>query len=96
MSQISPNSVVQRATRILFSRVDDQMLAVDAEEGECYSLNETASAVWTMLERPVTVNVIVEKLCADYAVDPATCTADLVELLEALCDAKLVKADDVT
>jgi len=41
-AKIHSGSIVQRAKEVLFSRLDDELLAIDAQAGFCYALNETA------------------------------------------------------
>ena len=40
---IHPDHIVQRAKEVLFSRLDDELLAIDAQAGFCYALNGVRS-----------------------------------------------------
>ena len=89
-TRIHSGSIVQRARNILFSKLDDEMLAVDGEGGYCYSLNKSAGRVWELLAAPISVESVCELLCKDFDVDHETCERDVIELLQHLCEDGLV------
>jgi hypothetical protein len=85
------NSLVQRAPNITFEPFDNEWLAIDGVSGFCYSLNDTAGRVWAGLEAPATVQAVAQQVCARYAVDAATCQADVLALVEQLLEYQLVQ-----
>lgn len=87
---IDSGSIVQRIGKVVFSRLDDELLAIDAEASECFSLNQTAGQVWEMLAQPVSVATICSRLCQEYAVEAAVCEREIVTLLQALQQAGLI------
>lgn len=92
--EISADSIVVRNADILFSRVDNELLAINVESGFCYSLNDTAGRIWALLEAPVFVGELSARLCKDYAVDEETCLQDTLELLRELHKDELVRLGD--
>jgi hypothetical protein len=88
---INLNSIVQRGKDIPFSQLDDELLAIDAQAGYCYSLNETAGRVWDMIATPMSLGAICAQLRREYAVDEPTCRREVTALLQGLCDAGLVQ-----
>ncbi len=88
---LQPGTLVRRAKELLFSQLDNEMLAVDAQAGYCYSLNETAGKIWGLLEQPTTLHDLCIQLRRAYSVDEATCLSDTVEILSKLHDAGLVE-----
>jgi len=88
------NSIVQRAKDVPFSQLDDELLAIDAQAGYCYSMNESAGRVWELIETPVPVSTVCARLRQEYVVDGATCLDQVVALLQGLCDAGLVMTSD--
>ena len=87
-------SVVCRAKEVLFSRLDDELLAIDSQAGYCYSLNETAGMVWDLIAEPMRIRDICTRLGEHFRVDEAECLADVIELLQGLYHADLVKIGD--
>lgn len=88
---LQPDSLVQRVARATFEPFDDEYLAIDAESGFCYSLNETAARVWEAIEAPAALGALCDAVCAQYAVDAETCRADVLELVQQLQDFGLVR-----
>jgi PqqD family protein of HPr-rel-A system len=80
----------RRNREILFQLLDDELLAVDAESGYCYSLNESAGRVWKIMEQPMRLAAICAQLRREYRIDEATCLAEVSALLEGLRQAGLV------
>lgn len=90
-ARLSPDSLLHRSPRIVFEPFDNEWLAIDGEAGYCYSLNATAGHVWRLIETPLTLRALVEQMCPRYAVDPATCQADVEALIQQLLEYGLVQ-----
>ena len=93
-NKMNATTIVQRSKDILFSQLDDELLAVDAESGFVYSFNESAGRVWELIESPTPIGAVCAQLRKDYAVDEATCERDVIALLQGLYDAGLVQVND--
>ncbi len=91
---IQPNTVVRRVKDILFSQLDDELVAIDAQAGYCYSLNETAGRVWELIAAPISLSAICAQLCREYRVDEATCLREVSAMVEGLRKAGLVQIGD--
>ena len=86
-----PTTHVQRSKDIAFSQLDAELLAIDAQAGYCYSLNETAGRVWDLIAAPTSIETICAQLRKEYAVDDVSCLREVTALLQGLCDAELVQ-----
>jgi hypothetical protein len=84
------HTVIQRARDVAFSQLDDELLAIDVDQGHLYSMNETAGDVWAAISEPIAVDTLCAGLTARYAIDADTCRRDVVNLLEWLREAGLV------
>jgi hypothetical protein len=96
ISCLDPRSIVSSATEIPFSRLDDDILAIDQNAGYCYSLNASAARVWDLILTPTSVGSICATLCGEFAVDHETCLRDVSDLLGVMREAGLVKVTDAT
>jgi hypothetical protein len=56
-----------------------------------YTLNETGSFVWELIEKGVPYSQIAESLCGEYDVPPAEAMEDLSNFLESLREANLIQ-----
>ena len=88
---IGPSTLLHRAKDMPFSQLDDEFLAVDAQAGYCYALNETASRVWDLLAEPVSFGDLCTRLCREFAVAEAVCAREVKGLLRGLHEAVLVQ-----
>jgi len=91
LANIHSGSIVQRAKEVLFSRLDDELLAIDAQAGFCYAMNDTAGRVWDLIATPTPVDAVCARLREEYAVDEATCLGEVIALLQEWCEAGLIE-----
>ena len=92
---IHAESIVTARRDLPFSRLHDDLLALDAQKGYCYSMNASAAGVWELISQPITVRAICAALCATYTVDSETCLRDVVQFLSAMRDAGLIQLQEV-
>ncbi len=88
---IEATSVVERKTGVMFSRLDDDLLALDPKAGCCYSLNAPAARIWELIDSPTPVSILCDRLIDEYEVNRATCLGDVIELIDELRAAELVR-----
>jgi hypothetical protein len=91
-----PSPVYKRAVETLEARIGDELVAMDAERGDCFGFNEIAAAVWRMLETPKSIEDLQETLRREYDVSGERCAADLRSLLDELVANQLVITDGDT
>jgi hypothetical protein len=80
----------QRAATALWSPVGEGVLVMDVEIGKYFSMNETASEIWRMLERPITLGKMVEQLRARFDIDADACCAKVTCFVDGLVDRRIV------
>lgn len=90
---ITPQTRLRRAVDIPFTKVHDEMLALDEQAGYYYVLNETSSRVWELVAESTTVEEICERLCQEFSVDAETCQREVLLLLHGLHEAGLVQVE---
>jgi hypothetical protein len=69
---------------------------LDLRSGTYFSVNPVGAYVWGLLRAPVAVSDLHGALTARYQVEPEQCYADLIELLQRLAGAGLIKVADGT
>lgn len=75
---------VWRSKEIFFSEIDEQVVALDAQAGYCYSLTGPGNRIWELIATPQTVADVCAQLQKEYSVDEATCFADVTAWLSEL------------
>ena len=88
---INESTVVQASRDIVFSSLDEDMLAMDERAGFCYSLNSSGARIWHLMQSPTSVGAMCSVLCREFEVDQQTCFEDVSEILKSMLDAGLVR-----
>lgn len=86
----------ERSTQLLEANLGDELVALDAEGGNCFGFNSVATAVWRQLVSPKTFAELNEGLLAEYEVGAEQCREELQELLDSLVAKGLVRAQTVS
>lgn len=94
LQQITIDSIVARNPGTAFSKLDDEMLAIDSQAGYCYSLNETAGRIWELLASPLSIRELSSRLTEEFSVDDTTCRQEVTALLQQLLDSGLIQVMD--
>ncbi|MBI1296394.1 PqqD family peptide modification chaperone [bacterium] len=81
MNDIILESVVHRADTVMASPVDEDLIMMDIDRGMYYALNTVGSSIWERLAQPLKVVDLCTQLQQYYQVDPATCEAHVLALL---------------
>ena len=89
---ISPETVFRKSAELLESDVDDEIVALDVNKGQCYGLNAVGSRVWKLLDTPMSLHEICLSLQDEYEVAPEVCQAEVSRLLADLQSEGLVEA----
>jgi hypothetical protein len=83
-------TVYKRAIELMEAALGEELVALDAEAGQCFGFNNVASSVWRQLEQPKDFGQLRDAIIEEYDVDPEQCTRELKELLGDLCAKRLV------
>jgi hypothetical protein len=71
---------------VIFERFDDETILVNLDSGRYYSLDPVGVVVWELINRPMTVGDLLDKLKAHYDGEAArieTAIREFISLLEA-------------
>jgi hypothetical protein len=74
-------------------RLDDEVVLVNLKTNQIYSLNETGSRLWELLDPPRTREEVVEVLFGEFEVERPVLERETDELLRSLEEASLVVGD---
>ncbi|MFL6857228.1 MAG: PqqD family protein [Allosphingosinicella sp.] len=81
---MSNGLLVSRREGLVEAEVDGEIVALHVDNGTCYGFNNTATAIWKLLDRPKRLDEICEALAGEFEVDPAECERDVLALLRDL------------
>jgi hypothetical protein len=91
MSDITLQSVVSRRKEgLLVSELGKEVVMMDIDNGNYIGLNETGKAIWDMIEEPVKVEHLVEKLLQQYDINKDQCSSETLEYLNQMQEQKIL------
>jgi hypothetical protein len=90
-AELSMDSTVRQAPDPVAADLSGEVVMMDMEKGHYYGLGAVGSRIWALIEQPLTVAEICERLQAEYAVDPTTCERDVLRFLEDLRSQRLLE-----
>lgn len=85
------DAVFRRSAELLEADINDELVALEPNQGACFGFNAVAKDVWRKLEQPRSFNELRAELIDDYDVSEEQCTEELRDLLEQLAQAKLIE-----
>ncbi len=86
------NIIYERTVDMLEAPLGDELVALDADAGNCFGFNNVAATVWGLLKQPKSFEELRSALLSDFDVSSEQCTAELQELLDDLAAKGLVTA----
>lgn len=92
-TQFSPETVFRKVGQLLESDVDEEIVALDVDRGQCYGLNAVGSRVWRLLDSPMSLRAIYSALQEEYEVEPDVCQEEVTRLLSELRSEGLVEVE---
>lgn len=90
---VNLNTVVRRKRGPIFTRLDDELLAIDAEAGRYYNMSGCGFRIWELIEAPRSIGSICQHIEDELDVEHATCVADVMRFVADLNDLGLVALD---
>jgi hypothetical protein len=91
MSRIEATTLVKRNESILVSKIDNEIVMLDLDQGKYFSLAKVGADIWNLIESPISVMSICTALQKKYDIDEETCICETTEFIE-----KLIKKSILT
>jgi len=79
-----------RNSKTISGRLLDEMVMMDLDQGKYFSLNQSATAIWELLEKPLSQDELCAMLMEDYDVEKAQCSKEVREHLDEMINLGLV------
>jgi len=84
-------TITKKPGKFVETEIDDEVVLMDLESGNFFSLAGTSLAVWKAIDGACTEVQIVSRLAGDYAADADLVAADVAEFLAELRSAGLIE-----
>ena len=83
--------IYRRAAELLEADINDELVALEPNQGACFGFNAVARDVWRKLEQPLTFDQLRGQLLAEYDVSEQQCNDDLRNVLSDMTRLKLIE-----
>ena len=81
---------LSRRSGLMAADMNGSAVMMDIMTGKYYNLGQVGGRIWELLEEPMTLSALVEKLTAEYDVSADQCRADIIPFLQKLLDSGLL------
>jgi hypothetical protein len=88
--KIALQHIVKRNPEIVTSNIDGEIVMMSIDNGEYYGLDEIASRIWELIEKPISVNSLIEALMDEFEVNKPDCANDTLEFLSEMANKGLI------
>ena len=75
------------------SDLGGEVAILDLKAGVYYGLDAVGARIWSLIQKPRTVNEIRDILLEEYEVEPERCERDLLALLQRLADEGIIEVE---
>ncbi|WP_374649835.1 PqqD family peptide modification chaperone [Rhizorhabdus sp.] len=76
------HSVLSRNPDFMWSEVDGEIVMLDVANGSYISFDHVASEIWRLIETPLDVGALVDRLCLKYDADRSIIESDAMRFLD--------------
>ena len=94
MTKISINTNIVVADEVVSCDLDGEAAILNLKDGVYYGLDPIGAKIWNLIQNPMILSDVVEKIWEEYDVKKDECTDDIFELIEKLLNNGLVKVNE--
>ena len=90
---MTDTTVLSRRAGLMTADMNGSAVMMDIMTGKYYNLGTVGGRIWELLEEPMTIAALVQKLTDEYDVSAETCRTDILPFLDTLLERGLLLAD---
>ena len=79
-----------RNSKTISGRLGHEMVMMDIDRGEYFSLNPVATRIWDLLVQPFTLDDLCKILSSEYEVEPGQCKSEVEQHLSKMVNLGLI------
>ncbi len=84
-------TVLVRREDLIAQELEGELVMLDMQSGHYFGFDLIASAIWSRLEKPITLQMLCENLVKEYSVSFDQCLEDVSFFLEELLNKELIE-----
>ncbi|MEG2017876.1 MAG: lasso peptide biosynthesis PqqD family chaperone [Clostridium sp.] len=90
-TSVSEDMVISRNPEIDATDLDGEVVMMNMEKGQYFMMNEVGSRIWELIEEPIKVDAVVNKLLQEFEVEKEECEKTVIEFINELTYADLIQ-----
>lgn len=90
MAKITPNTTIKRNPELVETKMDGETVMMSINSGEYFGLDPVGSRIWELIENPIPIDQLIDKLIDEFDVSRDECEIDTLEFLNQLQEKKLL------
>lgn len=84
--------LIKLTDRYIETSIDDEVVLMDLDSGNFFSLTATAATIWSMIDDARDSDAIIACACAEYGCDAAEIAGDVADFLQQMTEAGFIAA----
>ncbi len=84
------NQKISRRPDLVAVEMDGSTVMMDVISGKYFRLSGVGGTIWELLEQETTLDVLIEKLCSEYAVSEDECRSQTIAFVAQLSEQGLL------
>lgn len=87
---MTETTVLARKSQIMTADMNGSTVMMDILTGKYYNLGQVGGRIWELLEQPISVGALVDRLTEEYSVSRSQCLEETMPFLRSLVERGLV------
>jgi hypothetical protein len=84
IEDLTVNDVVHHNVAVVSSKTPSEMLVLDINGDACFAFRGPSARIWELLETPICIGDLVDRLVEEYAVETVDCRNEVLAHLNKL------------
>lgn len=89
-SVLSKNNVITQNQGNIVSDMDGELVMLSIEKGNYYNLGVLGGEIWSLIEKPIKISDLLDKLISQYNVSQQECEEEVLSFLSDLYNEGLI------
>ncbi|WP_458352143.1 lasso peptide biosynthesis PqqD family chaperone [Peribacillus frigoritolerans] len=89
-SVLSKNNVITQNQGNIVSNMDGELVMLSIEKGNYYNLGVLGGEIWSLIEKPIKISDLLDKLISQYDVSQQECEEEVLSFLSDLYNEGLI------
>ena len=91
MTQLKHDIPMVRNPELVAAEMDGDLVMMSIDRGEYYGVSGVGPRVWELLEEPISIDALTNKICSEFEVEEARCREDMVQFVTQMSEMGLVQ-----